>query len=116
MRVLHFYKTAFPNSMGGIEQVIDQIARSVSQYNVESDILFLSKEFLPVTIKRNGYYLHRAKLNIEIASTGFSISAFKLFTQLAEKADLIHYHFPFPFMDLVHFITKVDSRTKCNFQ
>jgi len=26
MRVLHFYKTAFPDTMGGVEKVIDQIA------------------------------------------------------------------------------------------
>src|SRR5690606_28184090 len=40
--------------------------------------------------------------------TGFSLSAFRDFAELARRADLIHYHFPWPFMDLVHFATRVD--------
>jgi rhamnosyl/mannosyltransferase len=46
-------------------------------------------------------------MNFEIASTGFSFSAFLRFAQLAKQADIIHYHFPWPFMDLVHFATRI---------
>lgn len=44
MRVLHFYKTAFPDSMGGVEQVINQIARGANRLGVKSDVLSLTPE------------------------------------------------------------------------
>ena len=54
---------------------------------------------------------HRARLDFQIASTGFSISAFWRFYQLAKQADIIHYHYPWPFMDVVHFATRVCKPT-----
>ncbi|MDF0377975.1 glycosyltransferase family 4 protein [Methylophilus sp. YYY-1] len=111
MRVLHFYKTAFPDSMGGVEQVINQIAIGSQKLGVETDVLSLTTEQLPRTIELDGYRIHRARLDLQIASTGFSVSAFLRFAQLAKKADVIHYHFPWPFMDVVHFATMVKKPT-----
>lgn len=111
MRVLHFFKTSFPDTMGGVEQVIDQIARGANKLGVQTDVLSLTASRVPRTIELDGYMVHRAKLDLEIASTGFSASAFLRFSQLAKKADLIHYHFPWPFMDLVHFATNVNKPT-----
>ena len=42
MRILHFYRTAFPDTMGGIEQVIHQLALGASQSGIEVDVLSLS--------------------------------------------------------------------------
>ena len=111
MRVLHFYKTSFPDSMGGVEQVINQIARGATKLGVKTDVLSLTPERLPRTIEIDGYLAHRARLDMQIASTGFSMSAFLRFAQLAKKADVIHYHFPWPFMDVVHFATMVKKPT-----
>jgi rhamnosyl/mannosyltransferase len=58
-----------------------------------------------------GYHAHRAKLNFQIASTGFSAAVFSRFSELAKKADVIHYHFPWPFMDVVHFATRAKKPT-----
>lgn len=106
MRVLHFYKSAHPESVGGIEQVIDQIARGVAHCGVSTDVLALGSKSMAQPFEVNGYLSHRAKCNFQIASTGFSLSAFALFARLAQQADLIHYHFPWPFMDLVHFVSR----------
>ena len=111
MRVLHFYRTAFPDTMGGIEQVINQIARGASKLGVTTDVLSLTPERGAQPIEIDGYLAHRAKLDLQIASTGFSVSAFWHFSQLAKKADVIHYHYPWPFMDLVHFATRVKKPT-----
>ena len=59
MRVLHFYKTAFPDTRGGVEQVIDQIARSVNALGIKSDVLSLTRAHVPRTILQNGYFAHR---------------------------------------------------------
>ena len=107
IRVLHFYRTAFPDTMGGIEQVIHQLALGASQLGIEVDVLSLSSDKGVKSIELDGYRAHRAHLNFQIASTGFSLSAIWRFSQLAKKADVIHYHFPWPFMDVVHFATCV---------
>jgi glycosyltransferase involved in cell wall biosynthesis len=109
MRVLHFYKTAFPDTMGGVEQVINQIARGSTRLGVTTEVLSLTPDRLARTVEIDGYLAHRARLDLQIASTGFSVSAFLRFSQLARQADVIHYHFPWPFMDLVHFATRVNK-------
>lgn len=111
LRVLHFYKTSFPDSMGGVEQVINQISRRSIKFGVTSEVLSLTPERVARTIEIDGYLAHRARLDFQIASTGFSVSAFLRFVQLARKADVIHYHFPWPFMDVVHFVTRVKKPT-----
>lgn len=111
MRVLHFFKTSFPDTMGGVEQVINQIARGANKLGVKTDVLSLTPDRVPRTIELDGYLAHRARLDVQIASTGISASVFLRFAQLAKKADVIHYHFPWPFMDVVHFATRVKKPT-----
>jgi len=111
MRVLHFYKTSFPDTMGGVEQLINQVARGANKLGVKTDVLSLTPERVPRTIEIDGYLAHRARLDLQVASTGFSVSAFVRFAQLAKSADVIHYHFPWPFMDVVHFATMVKKPT-----
>lgn len=106
MKVLHFYRTAHPYTVGGIESVIHQIARGTQEFGVSVEVLCLSRRCDPPTVEIDGYLTHRVKLDFEIASTGFSLAAFSKFASLARQADLIHYHFPWPFMDLVHFATR----------
>jgi glycosyltransferase involved in cell wall biosynthesis len=111
MRVLHFYKASFPDVVGGVEQVINQIARGANKLGVKTDVLSLTPNRVPSTVEFDGYLVHRARLDFQIASTGFSASVFLRFSQLARQADVIHYHFPWPFMDLVHFATRVKKPT-----
>lgn len=110
MRVLHFYKAALPSSTGGIEQLIDQLARSTRELGVRCEVLSLSSS--PVASQTfNGYTVHQARLDFEVASTGFSVSALGAFSRLARQADVIHYHFPWPYMDLAHFLAGVRKPT-----
>lgn len=111
MRVLHFYKTSVADSMGGVEQVIDHIARGGCQHGIRTDVLALSAGEGPAVIETNGYTIHRARLDLDIASTGISLSVFRRFAELARQADLIHYHFPWPFMDVVHFAVRPHKPT-----
>ena len=97
--------------MGGIEQVIHHIAEGSKKYGVIADVLSLTSNPGPPKIEANSYNLHRARLDAQIASTSFSMSVFLRFWQLAKKADVIHYHFPWPFMDIVHFATMVRKPT-----
>lgn len=107
LKVLHFYKTYYPDTFGGTEHVIFQIVGGTKDLGITSEVLSLSKKIDERTIIVNGQRAHLAKLDFDIASTYFSVSVFWRFYQLAQKADIIHYHFPWPFMDVVHFATRV---------
>jgi glycosyltransferase involved in cell wall biosynthesis len=105
MRVLHFYKTYKPDSMGGVEELIGQICSGAAKQGVTSEVLTVSRD--TSTVDFGDHIHHRAKLDVEIASSAFSIHALKRFKDLARHADVIHYHFPWPFADMAHFLTRV---------
>lgn len=107
MRVLHFYKTYLPDSMGGIEQVIFQLSESGARHGIDSHVLTLSANPAPAPIEIGQHHVHQARLDLQLASTGFSYSVFKQFRELAAEADVVNYHFPWPFMDIVHFCSAI---------
>ncbi|MFS8050895.1 glycosyltransferase family 4 protein [Rhizobium sp. BR 314] len=105
MRVLHFFKTYWPDTFGGIERTIHALAKGCNAYGVRSDVLSLSPDPVKNTVEFDGHMAHKAKQSFELASTGFSFEVFGKFRELSTKADIVHYHFPWPFMDVVHFST-----------
>jgi O-antigen biosynthesis rhamnosyltransferase len=109
MRILHFFKTSLADTMGGIEQAIDQIARGTAARGAEVDVLTLTAGAGPRSVAMNGYVLHLVPRTMHLASTGISLSVFSRFAALAKQADIIHYHFPWPLMDMVHFATRVQK-------
>lgn len=111
IKVLHFFKTYYPDSMGGIEQVIFQIAEGTRALGVQSEVLYLSPRGAARNEPVGSHLTHRSKLDLHVASTGFSLSAMKDFAELAGQADIVHYHFPWPYMDLVHFLARLNKPT-----
>lgn len=111
MRVLHVFKTYLPETVGGIEQVIFQICQSGISQGVRGEVLTLSAQGGAATLLVADHQVHRAKLDLQLASTGFSYSVFARFKELAAEVDLINYHFPWPFMDLLHFFAGIDKPT-----
>lgn len=109
MRVLHFYKTYYPDSVGGVEQVIRQMCVGTTRLGVRNEVLSLTRERNAPPMEFEGHMVRRAPLDFEIASTGFSMEAVRQLAALAQDADLIHYHFPWPFMDLAHFLARIDK-------
>lgn len=109
MRVLHFFKAYLPESMGGIEQVIYQLCQYGSSHGIEHEVLTLSAHPEPAEIMVGNHKVHRARLNLQVASTGLSLSVFSQFRELAAKADIINFHFPWPFMDLVYFASGISK-------
>ncbi|KAA1175415.1 glycosyltransferase [Rhizobium tropici] len=111
MRVLHFFKTYWPDTFGGVERTIHAIAKGVAKYGVESDVLSLSEKPGENSREFDGHMAHKAKLDFEFASTGFSREVFGRFRELSGKADVIHYHFPWPVMDIVHLVIHTGKPT-----
>jgi rhamnosyl/mannosyltransferase len=95
--------------MGGAEQAIHQIARGSKNFGISAEVLSLSRNRSAKTTEVDGYLVHRARLNLQIASTSISLSSFFKFAHLVKSADVVHYHFPWPFMDVVHFATRMNK-------
>ena len=109
IRVLHVYKTYYPDTVGGVEAVIEHICTSSQPFGIKSQVLTLSQEAHP--IEHNSITVHRAHLDLELASTGFSWQFIFMLRKLAKNVDVIHYHFPWPFMDIAHFLARVRKPT-----
>lgn len=103
MKVLHFFKTYWPDTFGGVERTIHAIAQSTARHGIETEVLSLSRNPREATQHLDEHMATKARLDFELASTGFSRDVFAKFKALSAKADLIHYHFPWPLMDVVHF-------------
>ncbi len=104
IRVLHFYKTYYPDSFGGGEHVIREIAAGTAPLGIDSTVLSLSRDPGRNTVTLDGHRAIKASILLEPASTPFSLDALRKFRELAREADIIHYHFPWPFMDVAHLL------------
>jgi len=107
MKVLHFFKTYYPETYGGVEEVIYQLAENSPRYGVDAQVLALSRKGSVWSEQYHNHTVHRSRTNFYFASTSFSLSAFRDFAALARDVDVVHYHFPWPFMDLVHFASRI---------
>jgi len=112
MRVLHVFKTYYPDSFGGVEQVIRQIALTASSRGVENRVFTLSKSTKRVRrLQESGTEVIQVPVHLDVASTPMSLSALKPFREACVWADVIHYHFPWPFGDLLHLLARPNKPT-----
>jgi rhamnosyl/mannosyltransferase len=111
LKVLHVYRTYFPDSQGGGEEVMRQICRNTLPLGIESRLFVPSELPLPREVMVDKATVVRVKLNFEIASCGFCITGLLEFNRQVEWADVIHYHFPWPFADVMHFACRVSKPT-----
>ena len=104
MRVLHFFKTYWPDTFGGVERTIHALASNGGRYGIEATVLTVSAQPKSQPFSFDNHVVVQAKRNFHIASTDFSIEAIAKFRSLAQNTDLIHFHFPWPFMDMVNLV------------
>jgi len=106
LRVLHLYKSWAPVTYGGVEQVITTLGSGGAAHGLASRVAFLG----PAPMARVNYHgirAYRFPLNLHVASTGLSLSFFRAYRRLAAWADVLHFHFPWPYGDLVHLLSGV---------
>jgi rhamnosyl/mannosyltransferase len=108
MKILHVYKTFLGDTMGGVEQVIAQLAAS-SNANIQHTVVSLSTEGYSDTQHASGVRHIRYPQTLSIASNPMSIALWRAFSTLIQPYDVIHYHFPWPFADLMHSAARVNK-------
>ena len=102
MKVLHVYRTYFPDPPGGLQEAIRQICISTQPYGVENAIFTLSPKPWPSVVHRPEATVVRSRSWGAPASCDLgSLEAIRTFRQLASQADVIHYLFPWPYADLL---------------
>ncbi|CDZ78816.1 Glycogen synthase [Legionella massiliensis] len=106
MKILHVYKTFLNDNFGGVEQVIAQIACN-PKTDFQHTILSISQNPQPREVDYFGCKNIRYKENFNIASNGISFSLLRDFRKIAKQADIIHYHFPWPFADILHLLWQI---------
>jgi rhamnosyl/mannosyltransferase len=104
VKVLHVYRTYFPDSQGGLEEVIRQICLAAGEHGVTSRVFTLSKEPFPHTLPRVEADVVRVHKTFEIASCGFALTGLRRFATEVRWADIVHYHYPWPFSDLMYLL------------
>ena len=104
-RVLHIYRTYYPDPPGGLQEAIRQICLSTQGQGVESEVFALSPEPEPVLLERPEARVMRARSWWAPASCDLGLAAsFERFSEAAQRADILHFHFPWPFADLLNLL------------
>ncbi|KFC64555.1 Glycosyl transferase group 1 [Devosia sp. LC5] len=106
MKILHVYKTYLPEDFTGVPRVIHALAEGAARAGAESSVFALTRGGRSKSLHVGQHQVHLAPQNLAVASTGFSLSAFAQFKSLAATADIIHYHYPWPMGDLLHFYAR----------
>ena len=101
MKVLHVFKTYYPHSFGGVEQVIATLANGLVSNGIQSEVFSLSRKERVVSEPFQDHFRSTAKTDFEVLSCPFSFTSISLFRDLVSRHDIIHYHFPFPFGDVL---------------
>ncbi len=103
-RVLHVYRTYFPDTQGGGEELIRQICANTRPLGVESRVFTLSPTPAAQPLVQPEATVIQAKRHLAVASCDISFTAFAAFRREAAWADVIHHHFPWPFGDVLHLL------------
>jgi len=101
-RVLHVYKTYMPKTMGGVEQVIYQLLKTTQPLGYQHTVLILHPGPKLERYRFDGAEVVAVPWLLNLQSTPLSLRYLWEFSRQVAKADLIHYHFPFPLQDLAH--------------
>jgi glycosyltransferase involved in cell wall biosynthesis len=103
VKILQVYRTYFPDTQGGTEEVIRQLVKGIVRKGGECKILVPSKHTKDVeVIVVDGIEVIRVPEVIEIASCNMFVKGFSEFSDLVLWADVVHYHYPWPLQDVMH--------------
>lgn len=106
MKVLHVYATYYPDRTSGVAECIRQLGLGLREAGVKTRIFALSPrpKSAPTSFKEGEVY--RAKSWCAPASCDIgAVDALRKYRRLCGWADIVHHHTPWPFGDLLHFLS-----------
>lgn len=102
MKVLHVFKTYYPDTRGGTEEFIHQLIVQTRDCGIQSDVFTLSADPHPKGQMVEGVRVISLPLAGKPFGVPWSWSALRQFKHLANQYDLIHFHYPWPLADLLY--------------
>lgn len=102
IRVLHIYRTYFPETQGGGQEAIRQLCLATQALGVQNTIFALAHKPDPAYVDLPEGQLVRARSWLEVASCDIGgWAALERCREAADQCDIIQIHFPWPFADLL---------------
>lgn len=102
MHVLHVYRTYFPDPPGGLQEAIRQIALATGKEQVRNTVFTLTPNLDTQVVERPEARVVRCRSWAAPASCDLGgYAALQTYRRLARSADMVDYHFPWPFADLL---------------
>ena len=99
MNILHIYRTCYPETQGGIEQVIKNLSKGSIEGGDKVKVLALGDE--NKTILYQGSEIIFYKRTFSIKSNCFSLSMLTKAKSHLDWADVVNFHYPWPSGDLL---------------
>lgn len=107
IKVLHVYRTYFPDPVGGVQEVIRQISLTTKSHNIETKIFTLSPKPSPRKLSFDDVNVVRSRSWMAPASCDIGgLDSLQELKKLIDWCDVVNYHFPWPFADLLHLIIR----------
>ncbi|KFB10846.1 glycosyltransferase [Nitratireductor basaltis] len=109
MKILHVYKTYYPDDVTGVPRFIHTLAESTYKRGFHHEVLAPSAHPSKNAIKISNHKVFQVKQNFRISSTSISLSILSKFKSLSSDADVVHYHFPWPIADIMHLVSGISK-------
>jgi glycosyltransferase involved in cell wall biosynthesis len=103
LKVLHVYKIYLPDDFTGVPRVIHGLAEAHAAQGIDVRVFVPAREPSPVPRPVGRHHVVQVQRSAAIASTDVSVAAFRAYGDAVRDADILHYHFPWPVADLLHF-------------
>ncbi|MFV8836704.1 glycosyltransferase [Aquisalimonas sp. APHAB1-3] len=87
-----------------MERTVDHICSATGRLGIDSHVFALSPHPRQAPFRHGDATVHQRKRHMELASCSISLNTLRHFRTLIADMDVIHYHFPWPFADVMHLL------------
>lgn len=107
IKVLHVYKSYYPETQGGVESFIHTLCTGGRSHDVQAEVLTTTTQSTFYHQEIHGVNVTYCPQTLNIASCPLSWKMWRVFKRWVQRFDVVHAHFPWPFIDLLSLRTKV---------
>jgi O-antigen biosynthesis rhamnosyltransferase len=115
IKVLHIYKTYYPDSLGGLEEAIRQTVKYNCNHGIENRIMTVSSIPNPRVVKFKEATVVRYKTLLDVFSTPISFEFCRNFRKNANACDILHFHSPWAWGELNYLIGGIKKPSLVNY-
>jgi O-antigen biosynthesis rhamnosyltransferase len=116
MRILHIYKSYFPDTVGGCEYTIKTLTKYTTKQGYQNTLLTLGSQKHTTITQLDHLKVVSFPRQINIASCPMNFPLLTKFQYYANQADLLHFHFPWPYADIAYLLSKTNKPAIVTYQ